>query len=334
MARSDLLRRLFAAWSSNDQGAFLHTATQIIDDERRKNHALLAKDLEKALRDPRRPSSTPALSLKPLPRGKDDRVLLRISKPARTLDDLVFEDDSRSALADLIRENHSRGALLSMGLRPRQRLLVVGPPGTGKSMSAHALASELSFPVATASLASLTSSLLGETARNIEAVTQFIEHTPCVLVLDEFDALAAERATGGDHGELKRVVATVLQSLEEVRGESIIVATSNHPDLLDDAVWRRFDEVISLGHLSVPNVRHLIRAKLSILSGSVDVPAWAERLSNLSPADIERWCLDVVREGVLRGDAQVIEADADRAWLRQLHRQRVSDDMARTGRVR
>lgn len=334
MARSDLLRRMFLAWSANDHSGFLQAASQVIEDERRKNHALLANDLERALRDPRKPGVNPGLSLKPLPKGKDDRVLLRISKPARTMDDLVLEPESRASLDDLVRENLSRGILLSTGINPRQRVLIVGPPGTGKSMSAHALASELSLPVATASLASLTSSLLGETARNIEAVTNFVEHTPCVLLLDEFDALAAERATGGDHGELKRVVATVLQSLEEVRGESVIVATSNHPDLLDEAVWRRFDEVINMDMLSGPSVRQLVTNKLSVLPNDVDIPTWAERLANLSPADIERWCLDVVRESILRGDGHLTEADADRAWLRQLRRQRISETTSRLGRGR
>ena len=334
MARSDLLRRMFLAWSANDHSGFLHAANQVIDDERRKNHSLLANDLERALRDPRKPGITPGLSMKPLPKGKDDRILLRMSKPARSMEDLVLEPDSRASLDDLVRENLSRGLLLSTGIKPRQRVLIVGPPGTGKSMSAHALAAELSLPVATASLASLTSSLLGETARNIEAVANFVEHTPCVLLLDEFDALAAERATGGDHGELKRVVATVLPSLEEVRGESIIVATSNHPDLLDEAVWRRFDEVINMEMLSKSNVRQLITRKLSLLSNDIETRAWAERLANFSPADIERWCLDVIREAVLRGDGHLAEADADRAWLRQLRRQKISETSSRLGRGR
>jgi len=118
----------------------------------------------------------------------------------------------------VIEESLRRGVLLDHGLRPRQRLLLLGPPGTGKSVSAHAIAAELSLPIAVASLAALTSSFLGETARNIEAVIRFAEQVPCVLLFDEFDVLGQERSQTGDHGELRRVAATVLQLLEDVRG--------------------------------------------------------------------------------------------------------------------
>ncbi|MCU1500483.1 MAG: family ATPase, partial [Acidimicrobiales bacterium] len=186
-------------------------------------------------------------------------------------------------------------------LRPRQRLLLVGPSGSGKTSVAHAIADRLSLPLASANLAALTSSYLGETARNIEAVMTFADANPCVLLLDEFDALAGERSRSGDHGELRRVVATVLQAMDEVRGESITVATSNHPGLLDSAIWRRFDEVLALSHPEASERRQLLATKLAPLPTKVNIDRWVKELAGTSAADVERTCLDALRLAVLEG---------------------------------
>lgn len=329
VARADLLRRLFSAWSAGDDAGFLRTAGLLIDDERRKRHALLAGQLEAALRDPRRPGSG-VMSLRPLPKGRDERPLLTLGAPARTFDELVLRPAAERALRDLAGENQRREVLRAHGLRPRQRLLVVGPAGTGKSASAHAIASELSLPVATASLAGLTSSFLGETARNIDAVVSWAAATPCVLLLDEFDALATERSTPGDHGELRRVVATVLQLLEQDLGESVVVATSNHPQLLDSAVWRRFDEVIAMETLDKAAVGRLVALKLRALPSKVLTAAWAERLAGASPADVELACEDAVRMAVLEGAAAVGDRHLEAALGRVEARRRA---MAATGRA-
>lgn len=315
VARSDLLRGLFAAWAASDDGAFLRAAQSLIEDERRKRHGLLATQLEAALNDPRRPGRA-VLSLRPLPKGRDERPLLTLSEPRRTFEDLVLADAASDALRQVAAENGKREVLRAHGVHPRQRLLVVGPPGTGKSASAHAIAAHLSLPVATANLAALTSSYLGETARNIEAIVRFAETNPCVLLLDEFDALATERSQPGDHGELRRVVATVLQVLERRLGESVVVATSNHPQLLDSAVWRRFDEVVTLGMLDRGSARRLVELKLAGVRSNVKLATWASRMSTLSPADVELVAEDAVRVSLLEGANVVGDRHMDVAWER------------------
>jgi SpoVK/Ycf46/Vps4 family AAA+-type ATPase len=225
--------------------------------------------------------------------------LVRLTKPEHDLAELVLSPESRATIEEIIRENLSRLSLASHGLAPRRRLLFVGPPGTGKSATAHAIATELSLPVAIASLAAVTSSFLGDTARNLDAIVQFAEQTPCVLVFDEFDVLGQERGQGGDHGEMGRVAATVLQLLEEVRGESVIVATSNHPRLIDTAVWRRFDELVVFDKLAHPQVAELIGLKLRAYPATVSTTNWAEKLAGLSPAEVELVCRDAMRRAVL-----------------------------------
>jgi SpoVK/Ycf46/Vps4 family AAA+-type ATPase len=301
MTRSDLLRKLFATYSRGDDAGFRAAASEIVADERRKQHRLLASELEHALTSDLRPGAAMPLTLRPLPKGRDDRPLLRLTKPERQFDDLVLTPATSEALAEVVQENLSRTVLTSHGLRPRQRLLLVGPSGTGKSASAHAVAADLSLPVATASLPALTSSFLGETARNVEAVVRFAEQTPCVLVFDEFDTLAQERGELSDHGEVRRVVATVLQLLDDMHGESLVVATSNHPALLDAATWRRFDEVVPFGPLDIAGITHLMELKLHAVRHEVSTRQWATRLRAASPAEVEMVCYDALRRLVLAG---------------------------------
>lgn len=299
MARSDLLKQLLAAYSRADDATFRSAAARIIEGERRKGHNLLAADLEHALTRDHRSATDSPLTMRPLPKGRDERPLLALSKPSKELDDLVLSTATDELLRELIEENRNRSLLAAYRLVPRQRMLFIGPSGTGKSASANALANELSLPVATVSLAALTSSYLGETARNIESIIQFGEQTPCVLLFDEFDAIGTERGDGSDHAELRRVVATVLQLIESMSGESLVVATSNHPHSLDRALWRRFDEVVEFGGLNLKQTSLLLRLRLRGVPNDVSAEHFARRLQILSPADIEAVCLDAQRRWVL-----------------------------------
>jgi SpoVK/Ycf46/Vps4 family AAA+-type ATPase len=305
MTRSDLLRQLFASYSRGDDAAFRRAAAEIIAEERRKHHRLLAAELEDALHRDLKPGAQVPLTLRPIPKSRDDRPLLRLSKPEREFDDLVLGTDTEEVLREVVVESQRRSVLTSHCLRPRQRLLLVGPSGTGKTASAHAMAAELSLPVATASLAALSSSFLGDTGRNVEAVMRFAEQIPCVLVLDEFDVLAQERAQTGDHGEIRRVAAVVLQLLEEMRGESLVVATSNHPQLVDIAMWRRFDEVVPFSALDVKKIAILIGLRLRGVEHNISVQSWARKLRSASPAEVELVCIDAMRRAVLAGSRRV-----------------------------
>lgn len=321
MAQGDQLRRLFASYENSDDFGFRKAANELIADERRKNHRLLAADLERELNSERRPGAGQPLTLHPLPKGRDDRPLLRLSKPQRELPELVLASSVAAVLDEVIAENKARAVLMSHGLRPRQRLLMTGPPGTGKSASAHAIAAELSLPVATTSIAAITSSFLGDTAKNIEAIIRFAERTPCVVLFDEFDVLGQERSHAGDHGEMRRVAATVLQLLEEVHGESLFLATTNRPQHLDAAVWRRFDELLGFGPLNLTQRAELISLKLRAVRTTVSARQWARRLGSLTPAEVELVCIDAMRRAVLAGE-QTVSDLAMKAALDRMRRRR------------
>jgi SpoVK/Ycf46/Vps4 family AAA+-type ATPase len=317
---------MFGAYARGDEPAFRAAAGEIIMDERRKNHGLLAQDLEDALNIDQRPGAVTSLTLRPLPKGRDERPLLRLSKPEYAFADLVLGEPATSVLGDVVRENNARSVLASHGFAPRHRLLFVGQPGTGKSASAHAIAADVGLPVATVSIAAITSSFLGETARNIEAVVRFAEATPCVLLLDEFDSLAKERGDSSDHGELKRVVATVLQLLDDVRGESIYIATSNHPALLDSAVWRRFDEVLRFQAPTDQEIVELMRLRLRAVPHRLNWQAAAKRLTGASQAEVELVCVDAMRRLILQGGARLEEAELATAVARFEDRRRAAVD--------
>lgn len=321
MARSDLLAQLFARYARGDDAGFRRIAVEIIAEERRKRHGLLAATLERELSSDLRPGATAPLTLRPIPKARDDRPLLRLSKPERTFDELVLGPETLGVLRDVVRENRQRPMLASHGLRPRQRLVFLGPSGTGKSASAHAIADELSLPVATASLAALTSSYLGDTARNVEAVIRFAEQTPCVLLLDEFDVLGQERAQAGDHGEMRRVAATVLQLLEDQHGESVVVATSNHPQAVDVALWRRFDEVVVFDLLGPAQLADLVDLKLRAMPSHVSPRRWARRLSGFAPAEVELVCYDAMRRALM-AHAGVVEEDDLAQAVKQMRARR------------
>jgi ATP-dependent 26S proteasome regulatory subunit len=295
MARSDLLMGLFAAYSRGDDRGFRVAAYEIIADERRKQHQLLATELEHALTRDLRPGAADPLTLRPVPKSRDERPLLRLGKAEWELRDLVLSSPTMEIVSEVIAENRSRSILAGHGLRPRQHLLFIGPPGTGKTATAHAIAAELSLPVAIVSTAAITSSYLGETARNVESVVRFAESSPCVLIFDEIDALVGERARPQDHAEMRRVVATILQLFEEVHGESVLIATSNHPSLIDSALWRRFDEVVGMSLLDEAKVAALLDLRTRSARRSLALAKWGARLKDFPPAEIEAICLAALR---------------------------------------
>lgn len=246
-----------------DDRAFHSAAEAIIEDERRKRHDLLADDLAAILEDPaarRRPLQVSSLT--PLPKTRDEHPLLGIVQPSVSFQDLVLPPPVSEVLESIVDEFRLRSQLRAHGVQPRSTLLFVGPPGCGKSMSAPAIAGELGLPVARIQLAVVVSSYLGERARNLEQIFRLLETGSWVLLFDEFDLLGRERADRSDHGELRRVVAAMLQIIDEHHADSLFIATSNHPALLDTAVWRRFDDVVEFDLPDKATRAALIRLKL------------------------------------------------------------------------
>jgi len=321
MASAKLLRHLIKTGTEGNQEAFKHVSELVIQEERAKSHHLLANDLEKILYG-RRTSSTPSLSALSdrLPKDKERNLpLLQIKESVRRLEDVVLSDENTSLLNELLQEHHRAEALRSYGLYPADRLLFCGPPGCGKTLTAEVLASELGLPLAIVRIDSVVSSFLGETAANLRQVFDFIATVPMVVLFDEFDALAKERADTAEHGELKRVVNAFLQMLDAYEGKSLLVAATNHERILDAAIWRRFDEVLVFENPNLEQMRRLLTIKLRGLRREFDIedPRISGLFKGMSHADVERVLRRAAKDMVLAGKEFLSERHLQAAIQRE-----------------
>jgi SpoVK/Ycf46/Vps4 family AAA+-type ATPase len=218
-----------------------------------------------------------------------------------SFDDLLLPKGVPELFAEVHLEQLRVDDLAQHALSPRRRFLLVGPPGCGKTATAEALADELGWQLGIVNLPAMVSSFLGDTAKNLAAVFETASTAELVILCDEFDAIAKTRDDDTEHGELHRVVTSFLQLIDRFAGPSIVVAASNHPDLLDSAVWRRFDEVVRLDLPSVHEIRSLIRLKLRAVprERGFNVDRVAHECKNLSHADVVRVLDDARRHQVL-----------------------------------
>ena len=193
-----------------------------------------------------RESPTPASPLRqaeiPLPVDVDTRLHLMRVETRPTLDhEPVFAAGIEASLRQLVKERQNPEALLPFGLEPTRAALFVGPPGVGKTMAARWFARELKTPLLILDLAAVMSSFLGRTGSNVRHVLEYAKNIDCVLLLDELDAIAKRRDDRGEIGELKRLVTVLIQQIDDWPSSRMLLAATNHPDLLDPAIWRRFE---------------------------------------------------------------------------------------------
>lgn len=325
------LRKLIAAQVRGDRSAFTEAARELIAEERTKRHDALARDLERILdaQDTslffERRALTP-LGRSPadeLPRDKERGIaLVEIREPARRLEQLVLEDDVLLSLKRVLDENMRGELLRNHGLRPMNRILFCGPPGTGKTVTAEAVASELSFLLVVVRFDAVVSSYLGETAANLRKVFDFIRAKPYVVLFDEFDAIGKSRESTDDHGELKRVISSFLQLLDGYRGQSLLVAATNHEGMLDAALWRRFDEVILFGKPKPAAIEELLTRGFRQIgfAPTIRLRAIATRLAGLSHADVERIIDDAVKATLMLDEPCVSQETLRSAIARQVSR--------------
>lgn len=224
------------------------------------------------------------------------------------LRDIVLSNTMRVELGRVLDENRARAALATHGVEPRRRLLFHGPPGCGKTLAAAVIAGEMGLPLMTVRLASLFSRFLGATATQLRSVFQEMPRRPGVYLFDEFDAIGQARGDAQDIGEMRRVVTAFLQFMDADRSASLLIAATNHAELLDRAIFRRFDVVLAFEPPSEDALAQLIQLRLPKQRLPKQfVRALATRASGLSFADAARACDDAVRTMVLRGEMQLRE---------------------------
>ena len=327
MAQADTLVALVKAASSGDQPSFRKSTEALIQEERGKGHRILADRLEKALRAPvHQPAlfQPSAAATRPAQTGGiAQKDLIAELTPERSLESLVLNDSIREQLREVVEEQHRAELLHAHGLSPRHRILLAGSPGNGKTSVAEALAFELMVPLIVVRYESLIGSYLGETSIRLKALLDYARTRRCVLFFDEFETLGKERGDTHETGEIKRVVSSLLIQLDDLPDYVVVVAASNHPELLDRAVWRRFQVRLEL---PLPTRAQLTAFVASISERSkvnfgLANETVAKRLLGLSFSEVEEFCLGVVRRAVLDqkvDDARTIVSSRLEQWKNRL----------------
>ncbi|MFE4649456.1 AAA family ATPase [Streptomyces sp. NPDC056707] len=278
------------------------------------------RDQQLVARHRKRPLTS--ANLNTLPLSDDGAPLVSVQSPEVSLSDLIFSKENEQILREIIEEYRQRSLLASHGVSPRRRLLLAGPSGTGKTQTAEALAYSLGVPLIRVKLSALVSSYLGQTARHIDRILSFASRGEWVLSFDEIDMLASDRG-GSDNDEIRRVVTVLLQEMEEYAADNLVVATTNHGDLLDDALWRRFDEVLTYKNPTQEQISALLKIKIRRVKSKVNREQAARSLSGMSHAQIEMVCQDAMRKLIIsRGEYLhtadlVASAQARRRRLRE-----------------
>ena len=315
MVNGDLLRQLFRGHSKRDEPTFRAAAEAIIQEERAKNHRLLADDLERILMNGSATQSERRLfpELPEIPKDKDRGFpLVDVAQFSHDWSRLVAAPRTVTPLQQIAEEHRRADVLASGGLRPKQRVLFYGPPGCGKTLAAQVLAGVLGYHLVTVRFDAVVSSLLGETAANLRRVFDFVQRGKWVVLFDEFDAIGKDRDNPFEHGELKRLVNTLLQLMDSFRGTSLLIAATNHEGLLDSAVWRRFEAVVPF---NVPSVQDRVLLLRLFLKGfdcaQLNIEAVARRMVEATGSDIELLAIEAARRAVLAGRTSILTDDVD-----------------------
>jgi SpoVK/Ycf46/Vps4 family AAA+-type ATPase len=294
---------------AGDEDRFLSVAMQLAAHEARQGHGKLAQELKELVDAAKSKDAGIVKSSRPVPlvQPKGELAgLLHARYPDLRLTDMILPDGLRSRLHRVLGEQRQQASLREHGLVPRRKLLLVGPPGSGKTMTASALAGELHLPLFTIVLDGLITKFMGETAAKLRLVFDAMQATRGVYFFDEFDAIGARRGERQDVGEIRRVLNSFLQFLEQDDSHSLIIAATNHPELLDRALFRRFDDVIEYAVPEPPIIEALLRARLDRFD--TRGLAWKEAISlaeRLSQAEITRAADDAAKAIILRGGKRI-----------------------------
>lgn len=302
MATAEQLKALLKSHVAGDEERFRATALQIAAHSARKGNTQLARELRDLLDDARRrvaPAGVPRAV--PIARPVGELAgLITASYPATRLADMVLPKPVHDALTEVVRQYRQRDRLRHHGLSPKRKILLIGPPGCGKTMTASALAGECNLPLMFVQLHSLITKYMGETAAKLHLVFDAMVSTRGVYLFDEFDAIGSRRSASNDVGEMRRILNSFLQFMERDDSDSIVVAATNFVGMLDEALFRRFDDVIRYASPDPKMIQALVANRLS--SFDIQEIHWQKVIAaarGLSHAEITRACDDAAKAAVL-----------------------------------
>lgn len=315
MASADQLKALVKSHINRDDGQFYSVAMQVAAYEAKVGHGRLAEELRDMIdaAKSRGLTSEPG-RLVPLAKPRGELAnLLHVSYPKSRLADMVLDPCVAEQMQRILKEQRLNTRIREHGLSPRRKLLLVGPPGTGKTMTASVLAGELGVPLFLVRLDALITKFMGETAAKLRQVFDAINDVRGVYFFDEFDAIGSQRGLAHDVGEIRRVLNSFLQMIEQDNSHSLIVAATNHLEILDYALFRRFDDVLEYHLPTAQQAGELIRSRLARFAPKpLSLKALAAKADGLSFAEIRRAVDEAIKEAVMH--------EADRVSAQELGR--------------
>lgn len=294
MATADQIRSLVKAYTQHDDQKFKTVVLQIAAHEAKLGHGSFAQELKKDVASMGKGAS--------IFKMQNPNPMLVMSMPSVELSELITEDSVLSRIKRILLEYHNRNKLYKSGLSNRRKILLEGAPGTGKTMTASIIASELHLPLYTVQVDKLVTKFMGETSSRLRQIFENMQTSTGVYLFDEFDAIGADRSMDNEVGEMRRILNSFLQFIENDNSESIIIAATNNPKMLDKALFRRFDDII---HYELPNdalIQKLFDYKLEYYQKeSVCSKEVIEAARGLSQAELTIVADDAIKESILYG---------------------------------
>lgn len=311
MAAAEKIIALLQSYGDHDENRFYSTAMQIAASEAKKGHTKLAEDLKKLIEKIKSQRNTPSVSrTRMLPINEAQRELkdlLEVYRPHIKTKDMVLNKSVSESIKRILSEQQKFDKLLQHNLEPRRKLLLVGPPGCGKTMTAKAIAGDLEIPLFVIRLDGLISRYMGESIAKLKLIFDSMYQHRAVYLFDEFDSIGSNRSYGNDVGEIKRVLNSFLMNIEKDESNSLVIAATNLPESLDKALFRRFDDIIMYPLPSEEEISQLIKVQLKgyEVTNSKNLKVVAKEAVGLSFADISNACKDAIKEMIILNNNKV-----------------------------
>lgn len=313
-----LLKKLIQSIASDNESSLKQIVETIIDEEKKKGHNKLAKELEDIIKNNKPQNNkiidnankqlTEAMTTLPVSR-RNNQSLATIINHEKLKHHMVLSVDLEKRFDKIEKEYSARERLAKHNLKPRRKILLYGPPGCGKTLGAERLAWSLGLPLLKVKFDAIISSYFGESASNLRAVFDASNEQPCVLLLDECDFIAKARNYGQDVGEIPRIVNTLLMLLDEYEAPGLLVATTNLEKSLDQALFRRFDEVIEMTRPNDKEIKKVFDTTLSSFSVDKNIN-WdmiVEKVKGYSYSSIVKIAENSAKTCILEGKTNITQ---------------------------
>lgn len=329
MSDIDIIKNIIISYKNKDDEKFLNAVKKYIEKEKLKKHNSVVKELESLINNDK-----PFLNKNkfketlPIPRDSEKGFkLLEIKTYDYSFEDLKIAENTKEQLNQIILEFKYANVFSTYNIKYKNKILLCGKPGTGKTFSAQIVSSVLNIPLVYIRFDSIISSYLGETANNLRKVFDFLENDLWIVLFDEFDIIAKNRDDSHEHGEIKRVVNNFLQMLDNFNGDSIIFAATNHHNLLDPAIWRRFDDVIYYNLPDIKIRKSLFESYLKIIKrNNIDLDFLAKESAGLSPSDIKMVVTEAVKMSVINSKDTVDNKTINIALNKFIQREKIKNN--------